>query len=89
MPRFPKGSVRCQAARATPRQQQQQVSGPSKLAIGMLGAAAAVTLALSPPALAVEPFLKSTGALLCSLRHLVVEGNSPDSLAFAPAVCSR
>lgn len=55
---------RCQAARA-PRalpRDQQQAPGPSKLAAGLLGAAAALSLALSPPADAAEGFLKSTGA---------------------------
>lgn len=36
----------------------------SRLAAGVLGAAAALTLLASPPALAAEPFLKSTGTLL-------------------------
>lgn len=59
-------SVRCSAApvqrgamQIAPREQQ----GLGKLAAGLLGAAAALSLALSPPpALAAEPFLKSTGA---------------------------
>ncbi|PRW56470.1 FLU chloroplast alternative spliced version l-FLP [Chlorella sorokiniana] len=64
-------SVRCSAApvqraavQAGPREQQ----GLGKLAAGLLGAAAALSLALSPPALAAEPFLKSTGA-----RGILVE----------------
>ena len=68
--RSQRGGVRCQAGKAhaqalpaVPREpQQQQLSGPSKLAVGLLGAAAALSLALAPPpALAAEPFLKSTG----------------------------
>ena len=60
--------VRCQAkgeARpaqaAVPRDQQQQQVG-QRWAAGLLGAAAALSLAVAPPAFAAEPFLKSTGA---------------------------
>ena len=56
--------VRCQAGRApkaVPREQQ-QATGPSKLAVGLLGAAAALSLAVAaPPADAALPFLRSTG----------------------------
>lgn len=56
----------CHATRPQPRQQQQAAEAPSsacrQLAAGVLGAAAALTLLASPPALAVEPFLKATGA---------------------------
>ena len=69
--RAPASSLRCQAVRAqaqpvkaVPREAQQQLAGAgSRLAAGLLGAAAAVTLALGAPAHAAEPFLKSTGAL--------------------------
>ncbi|PSC69769.1 FLUORESCENT IN BLUE chloroplastic [Micractinium conductrix] len=68
--RAPASSLRCQAVRAqaqpvkaVPREAQQQLAGAgSRLAAGLLGAAAAVTLALGAPAHAAEPFLKSTGA---------------------------
>lgn len=64
----PTSGVRCQAglraqaqpARAVPREQQQPPV-PGKLAAGLLGAAAALSLALGSPAQAAEPFLKSTG----------------------------
>lgn len=73
--------VRCSAApvqraavQIAPREQQ----GLGKLAAGLLGAAAALSLALSPPALAAEPFLKSTGACACSI----------DLSTFSIALCS-
>ncbi|KAL4427908.1 hypothetical protein ABPG75_001997 [Micractinium tetrahymenae] len=53
--------AQAQPARAVPRDQQ-QLNGPNKLAAGLLGAAAALSLALAAPAHAAEPFLKSTGA---------------------------
>ena len=68
--RSQRAGVRCQAGKAhaqalpaVPReQQQQQFSAPGKLAAGLLGEAAALSLVLAPPpALAAEPFLKSTG----------------------------
>ncbi len=63
-------SVRCSATpvqRAAVQTATRDQQGVRKLAAGLLGAAAALSLALSPPALAAEPFLKSTGArrLLC------------------------
>ena len=54
------GPAGAQAApRALPRDQPRQLVG--QFAAGLLGTAAALSLALAPPALAVEPFLKSTG----------------------------
>lgn len=55
--------AQAQPARALLREQQQP-TGPNKLAAGLLGAAAALSLALAAPAQAAEPFLKSTGAYM-------------------------
>lgn len=52
--------AQAQPARAVSREQQQP-AGPQKLAAGLLGAAAALSLALAAPSHAAEPFLKSTG----------------------------
>lgn len=49
-------------APAVPRDQASVPSVLERMALGTLAAAAALSLSLAPPALAAEPFLKSTGA---------------------------
>ncbi len=60
--RSQRANIRAQAqpVRAFSREQEQ----PHKLAAGLLGAAAALSLALAAPAYAAEPFLKSTGVYM-------------------------
>lgn len=60
-------SRKAQPVRAAPREQQQLPGLGRQLAAGLLGAAAAVSLVLAPPASAAEPFLKSTGTSCCLL----------------------
>lgn len=61
----PRGLVQVKASQPSSEPKRtyipQMPRSAEKLAAGLLGAAAAVTLALAPPAFAKEPFLKSTG----------------------------